>query len=150
MDIGEDALRDFKTEVFNAGRSPGRGYVQFFADAMRWPVDAFASRTVSDDTRFEHHVAWLKGNAIGSASYLADGEPTLTASVQSLARVVRIELRAANVRDDGFTQTVTRSMTVHFSDAAPLGVDLSTFSSWAQREQADLFINAVVDALTQG
>ena len=41
-------------------------------------------------------------------------------------------------------------MSVNFSDAAPLVVDLSTFSSWTQREQANLFINAVVDALTQG
>jgi hypothetical protein len=81
---------------------------------------------------------------------VAEGEPTLTASVHSLARVVRIELGAANVRDDGFTQTVTRSMSVNFSDAAPLVVDLSTFSSWTQREQANQFINAVVDAVTQG
>jgi hypothetical protein len=150
MDSDEDALRAFKNAVFNAGVSPGRGYVQFFADAMRWPVDAFASRTVSDDNRFEHHVAWLKGNAIGSTSYVANGEPTLTASVHSLAQVARIELGATNVRDDGFTQTVTRSMSVHFSDAAPLVVDLSTFSSWTQREQASLFIDAVVDVLAQG
>lgn len=146
MDGDEDALRAFKNAVFNAGVSPGRGYVEFFADAMRWPVDAFASRTVSDDNRFEHHVTWLKGNAIGSASY----EPTLTASVHSLASVVRIELGAASIRDNGFTQTVTRSMSVYFSDAATLVVDLSTFSSWTQREQANLFINAVVDELTQG
>jgi hypothetical protein len=150
MDGDEDALRAFKNAVFNAGVSPGRGYVEFFADAMRWPVDAFASRTVSDDNRFEHHVAWLKGNAIGSASYVASDEPTLTASVHSLASVVRIELGAASIRDNGFTQTVTRSMSVYFSDAAPLVVDLSTFSSWTQREQANLFINAVVDELTQG
>jgi hypothetical protein len=150
MESDEDALRVFKTEVFNAGRSPGRGYVQFFADAMRWPVDAFASRTVSDDTRFEHHVVWLRGSAIGSASYVASEEPTVTALVHSLARVVRIELVSANVSDDGFTQTVTRSMTVHFPDAAPLVVDLSTFSSWTQREQANLFIDAVVDALAKG
>jgi hypothetical protein len=103
----EDALRTFKNAVFNAGVSPGRGYVQFFADAMRWPVDAFASRTVSDDNLFEHHVAWLKGNAIGSASYVANGEPTLTASVHPLASIVRIELEAGNIRDDGLTQTLT-------------------------------------------
>jgi hypothetical protein len=55
-------LDAFKEAVFNAGVSPGRGYVKFFADAMRWPVDRFASRTVSDNNRFEHHVAWLKGD----------------------------------------------------------------------------------------
>jgi hypothetical protein len=122
----EDALRTFKNAVFNAGVSPGRGYVQFFADAMRWPVDAFASRTVSDDNLFEHHVAWLKGNAIGSASYVANGEPTLTASVHPLASIVRIELGAGNIRDDGLTQTLTRSMSVRFAEGLPLVVDLAS------------------------
>jgi hypothetical protein len=150
MDSDEDALRAFKNAVFNAGISPGRGYVQFFAHAMRWPVDAFAARTVSDDNRFEHHVVWLKGKAIGSASYVASDETTLTASVYPLASVVRAQLGAANIRDNGITETVTRSMSVYFSDGAPLVVDLSTFSSWTQREQADLFINAVIDELTQG
>jgi hypothetical protein len=150
MDSDEDVLRAFRNAVFNAGVSPGRGHVQFFADAMRWPVDAFASRTVTNGSRFEHHVAWLKGNVIGGASYVANGEPTLTASVHSLASVVRIELGAGNIRDDGLTQTVTRSMSVHFSDAPPLVVDLATFTSWTQREQASLFIDAVVERLIQG
>lgn len=150
MDSDEGALRAFKDAVFNAGVSPGRGYVEFFADAMRWPVEAFASRTISDDNRFEHHVAWLKGNAIGTASYVASDEPTLAASVHPLASVVRIELGATAIRDNGFTQTLTRSMSVYFSDAAPLVVDLSAYSSWTQREQADQFINAVVDELTRG
>jgi hypothetical protein len=35
MNSDEDALRAFKSAVFNAGVSPGRAYVEFFADAMR-------------------------------------------------------------------------------------------------------------------
>jgi hypothetical protein len=61
MNSDEDALQAFKNAVFNAGVSPGRGYVQFFADAMCWPVDAFASRTVSDDNRFEHQDVVTRG-----------------------------------------------------------------------------------------
>ena len=69
--------------VLQCRRVAWAGYVEFFADAMRWPVDAFASRTASDDNRFEHHVAWLNGNAIDSASYVASDEATLSASVHS-------------------------------------------------------------------
>jgi hypothetical protein len=147
MTHAEDQLQEFKNAVFNAGKSPARAYVEYFADVMRWPVDAFTSRTLSETNRFEHHVAWLKGNVIGHASFVAVNDtPAITTTVHPISTIVRVEVHP-HVQHNGVTLTVTRSMTIHFTTGEPLTIDLSTYTAYAQREGAIIFIDAVVDAL---
>jgi hypothetical protein len=145
----EDDLRKFKTAVFNAGTSPAREYVEFFATAMRWPVDAFAPETRTVDGAAEHHVTWLKGNTIGHAVCGAGATPTVSTAIHPLHAITRVEV-GATVRENNFGQTesIMRSLTVHFVDGDPLIINLNTFSAWTQRKDADAFIDVVLDALT--
>lgn len=149
VETDEDVLREVKAAVFNAGVIPARAYVEFFAEAMRWPVDALAPQTVHTSSDTEHRVAWLKSNEIGMAVCIPGGEkPILYATVRPLTSATRAEVGAL-VKDDGFSPTVVRSLTVHFVDGDPLIVDLATFSTWTQRQQADAFIDAVLSALSE-
>ncbi|OBB35252.1 hypothetical protein [Mycolicibacterium fortuitum] len=142
MQIDEDVLREMKSAVFNGGISPARSYVEFFAEAMRWPVSAFAPRTLSG---ISHEVTWLKGNLIGRATCsTADEAPEVKAAVHPLASVARVDI-GSTVRDDGLSPDITRSLTVYFVDGESLTIDLAKFSAWAQRDQADAFIDAVLD-----
>ena len=147
MAIDEDLLREMNAAVFNSGVSPARPYVQFFAEAMRWPVDAFAPQTTHTGGDTEHRVTWIKNDAIGHAVYTRPSEiPEVSATVRPVSSVTRVEI-GSTVHDDGFSQSVTRSLTVHFADGEPLIVDLAKFSVSTQRGQADAFIDAVLDAL---
>ena len=145
----DDPLREIKVSIFGSSRPPSRSCVQFFADVMRWPVDALVTRTKADSGEFEYHIAWLKGRAIGFASFEhTDGEQQLAAMVHPLESVVRVEVAGKISNDDGFTQTVTRSMTLHFAAGESLTVDPATFTEWTQRETVAPFIDAVLDAIT--
>ncbi len=147
MGIDDDVLREVKNSVFNSGVVPARAYVEFFAEAMRWPVTEFSPRTLTPGGNVVHEVTWLKGSVIGRATCsTSDEAPEVKASVHPLASVTRVDI-GATVRDDGFSQNVVRSLTVHFVDGESLTVDLSKFTSWTQREQAEAFIEAVLDAV---
>jgi len=142
MQIDEDVLREMKSAVFNSGVSPARSYVEFFAEAMRWPVAAFAPRTVSG---ISHEVTWLNGSVIGRATCsTSDEAPEVKAAVHPLTSVTRVDI-GSTVRDDGLSPDIMRSLTVHFVDGESLTIDLTKFTSWMQREQADAFIDAVLD-----
>lgn len=144
MQIDEEVLREVHESVFNSGVSPARAYVEFFAEAMRWPVSAFAPRTLSG---VSHEVTWLKGDVIGRAKCeTSDQAPDVKATVHPLSTVSRLDL-GATVRDDGLSPDITRSLTVHFVDGEPLTIDLARFTVWRQRDQADAFIDAVIDAV---
>lgn len=143
----ESDLRDFKSAVFTGSTNPPRAYIEFFGAAMRWPVDAFAPETRTVDGDAEHRVTWLKGNTIGHAVCRSGAEPTVTASVHPLSAVTRVEI-GGTVHDKDFGQTIVRSLSVHFADDEPLVIDLDAFSVWSQREGADAFIDAVLDALS--
>ena len=148
MSDGEDQLREIKTGIFGGSRSPDQGFVQFFADVMRWPVDALMTRTKIDAGQFECHIVWLKGRAISftSLEYVAD-KPVVSAMLHPLESVVRVEIGGRASEDNGFGRTVTRSITLHFAAGESLTVDPATFTEWMRREQVPLFIDAVLDAV---
>jgi hypothetical protein len=148
--MSDDPLREIKVGIFGSSRSPGRGCVQFFADVMRWPVDALVTRLKTDAGEFEYHIAWLKGRAIGFASLeYTDGEQQLSAMVHPLESVVRVEVAGKLTDDDRSSpQAVTRSMTLHFAAGESLTLDPATFTEWTQRENVAPFIDAVLDRIT--
>lgn len=148
MPVDEDLLREVHAAVFNTGVSPARAYVQFFAAAMQWPVVAFAPQTLHTAGDTEHRVTWLTGDAIGHAAYTRPSDtPEVTATVRPL-RSVTSAVVGATVRDDGFSQSVVRTLTVTFAEGDPIFIDVAKFSGGEQRRQADEFIDAVVGALS--
>ena len=148
MSSGGDPLRDVQRAVFNGNQSPLRPHVQFFHDAMRWPVDAFATHTeVDGDHQFlRHHIAWIRGGLLGFATFDPAMEHDTVVHVHPLQRIRRIDVRA-HVYDDGYENAVQPALTVEFDDGQQLTLDPGEMALDWQRPAAAPFIDTVLAAV---
>lgn len=148
MTQADETAHELRSAIFDSGALvPDPVYLELFATFMRWPVDAFALRSASDNKRIEHHVTWAKGRVIGVVSYVdaLDG-PQVTAAARRVDAVTDVEL-GARVYDEGLKPTSRPSMTLRFAAGDPITVDVAQLKSQAHRERAEGLIAYVLDTM---
>ncbi|GLV09817.1 hypothetical protein MyChFU_31370 [Mycobacterium intracellulare subsp. chimaera] len=148
MTTPEYSIDEVQREIFGAGGSgPERLYVELFAKFMRWPTDKFVLRSVSDTGRTEHHVTWVKGRAVGVASYVRrQGDIDMTATVRTLDTVCDVEL-GSSLSTRGFDDYPLRSIRLNFTQGNPITVDAAQSQAQSRQDQAEAFIDKVLDNL---
>lgn len=148
MTTPEYSIDDVQTAIFGArGSGPERVYVEMFAKFMRWPVDKFVLRSVSETGRAEHRVTWVKGRVIGVASYVRQqGGIEMTAEVRPLDAVCGVEL-GSSLSTRGFDDYLLRSIRLNFTQGDPIAVDAAHYRAQSGQDQAETFIDLVLDNL---
>ncbi|GAB4672036.1 hypothetical protein [Mycobacterium avium] len=148
MTTPEYSIDEVQREIFGtSGAGPERVYVELFAKFMRWPVDKFVLRSVSDTGRTEHHVTWVKGQAIGVASYVRrQGDIEMTAEVRTLNAVCDVKLHGT-VSTRGFNDYPLRSISLNFPQGDPIAVAATERQAQSVQDQAEAFIDQVLDSL---
>lgn len=151
MRIEDDELREFKTVVFDGGQSPNRALVQFLHDAMRWPVDGFATHTEPTADRQGiaiHRVVWLKGRLVGEAKYAPDGKPEITVSVRTTERLIHSVITPHSL-DQGFDMAIVPSLTMFFDDGSSIILNPAAMAHGWQRDRAAAFTAILLDELNR-
>lgn len=135
----EKVLVDVRKTLFASSGLANRGQVMFLADATRWPVREWVIAKTNDEP--EYQVIWLQPDTIGSATLSTATPSVLAARVHPLRAIQRIEL-TGEVVPDFPTDSVRRTITVHFTDGDAIVVGPAT-----EKEKAESFIEALLESV---
>jgi hypothetical protein len=93
----------------------------------------------------EYFAHWLKGASIGTWSVVGDEPAEMKASVRPISSLQAVDL-GAYIYNEGLSASALRFATLRFSFGENIMVDVREHSG-ADRDQADKFIDRVLDAV---
>jgi hypothetical protein len=146
--VEETELQGIERDVFADWSSPPRDLVEQIGILVgQWPVDAFAREKLDGQKRA---LVWVRGRAIGLSHYTADdvAKQEIVATIRPASQVVGVDIKT-HVFDDRFRKSYRRTAVVRFATGDPITVDTSKYVHDGLREQAEKFIDNVLDALTK-